>query len=596
MNLNILRLKQADDCAIHGKGSRAANRTLLSLVVAAAGLIVWHVWRFGPTGGAGSDALRESFPSALGTELWDLLVGPHGVLEELWAILPYFVIGLLLAGLIRTYKLAVRLRRHLVRHGFSSVLLASLIGVITPLCACGILTTAISLLFAGVPMAPVMALLVSSPLISPTTYLLTLSDLGPQWTVVRTLAAFLMGLFAGVVTHLLRKRGFETEELFIEGAVPRGDFHDEQYPREDLRCNCKQQFGNRVAVRTTSTVLVFLAKSAEMAWPVGKYILVGIAFGAIIERYIPSDWLFRLFGSDDPLNIVWITLGAIPIFLHQVSASSILHHIKGGLDGTLNSGAGLAFLIGGPVTAIPTMTMLWALFRKRLFFLYLAICLVGTIGLAYAFQYLVFVPNVDTDNPLLRGVTSIAGGKSSAIIKSDRNVRVVMNPGGKNMIAVYTNEVDGSGPVVFDAGRGRVAGQAAERFDNSRYVRNIAGFLEENSSSVERKSILVYDMAGGQEGDRFSEALIQALEQHDGSGPDARTPESVQPVLDRFRISGCRAARGSGTRCDLWVLFRRRRAAGRRYRGPCRRDGAGGCEPDCVPVRRCLFRHGRNPG
>ena len=40
-------------------------------------------------------------------------------------------------------------------------------------------------------------------------------------------AALAMGLFAGGVTHFLCKRGFDKGGLFIEGAVVRGDFHDE---------------------------------------------------------------------------------------------------------------------------------------------------------------------------------------------------------------------------------------------------------------------------------------------------------------------------------------------------------------------------------
>lgn len=66
-----------------------------------------------------------------------------------------------------------------------------------------------------------------------------------------------------------------------------------------------------------------------------------------------NEWIYSLFGQKDQLNIVWISLGTIPIFLHQISASSILYHIKTSLDGTFDGGAGLAFLIGGPVTAIP---------------------------------------------------------------------------------------------------------------------------------------------------------------------------------------------------------------------------------------------------
>ncbi len=486
--------KKNDECKIHGNSSKAVNKTLFLLILFSFSLIIWHVWVYGPTGPAiKPGSIDRSFPVLLGAEIWDLIFGSHGILAELQDIAVYFLIGVLLAGLIRTYKLAIILRNSLIKYGFISIFLASLVGVLTPLCACGILTTAITLLFAGLPLAPVMALLVSSPLISPSAYLLTLSDLGPHWTVIRTVAAFSMGVFAGVITHLIRDRGFQTNTLFLEGVIPEGDFHDHDYPEDNLRCNCKEKFGNRIARKTDKKFIIFWAKSSDMLWLVGKYVLVGISIGAIIERYMPSEWIYNLFGREGRLNIVWITLGTVPIFLHQISASSILYHIKSTLDGTLNGGAGLAFLIGEPVTAIPTMIMLWTIFKKRVFFLYMFICIAGTIILAYSFQYLVFVPHVDTDNPILRGVRSISGGGSAVITKSDNNVKIVMDPGSKSIIAIYDNYMDGNGGIVYDAGHERFLNATAEKYDNRKYINNIAEWLEENNSSAQERNILIYN-------------------------------------------------------------------------------------------------------
>ena len=517
------------------------------MILASLSLIIWHVWLYGPTAQTiNPESLHRPFPLLLGSEIWDLLFSPHGVIAELWDVFPYFIVGILLAGYIRTYKIAVKLQATLKRYGILSVFLASLVGMITPLCACGTLTTAVSLLFARFPLAPVMALLVTSPLLSPSTYLLTLNDLGPEWTVIRAVAAFSMGMFAGVVTHLLRDKGFRTDNIFIEGAIPRGDFHDEAYPDERLRCNCKEKFGHRVAARTKNMFVVFLAKSSEMLWMVGKYVLVGVAIGTIVERYMPYEWIYRLFGQKDALSIVWVTLGSVPIFVHQISASSILYHIKSSLHGTVDAGAGLAFMIGGPVTAMPTMIMFWTIFRKKVFFLYMFICIAGTIIISYAFQFLVFVPNVDVGNPLLRDVRSISGGSSAVIDKQNRHVRVVMEPGGKSMIATYNNDLEGQGGIVFDSGFERFLNGSADRYDNQKYITNVAEWLEENSSSPDKNSILIYDTftRSGLDKETFSRNALAALE---GKGLRVRitdrreTPEVNEQALRRYS--------------QLWVLL-----------------------------------------
>lgn len=537
--MNLPGIKRSDDCKIHGTGHRTANRTLLFLIAVSVLLVVWHVWVYGPTSPAARDAESASpFLVLLWAEFWDLFFSSHGIAAELWDVLPYFIVGILLAGLIRTYKITAKLQNTLRRYGYLSVFLASFIGILTPLCACGTMTTAISLLFAGLPLAPVMSLLVTSPLLSPSTYLLTLNDLGPEWTAIRTISAFIMGVLAGTVTHMVRNKGFQTKTIFIEGALPRGDFHDEDYPDERFRCGCKQGFGNRVAVKTGNMFLIFLAKSSEMLWLVGKYVLVGVAIGAIVERYMPREWIYRLFGQKDPLNIVYITFGSVPIFLHQISASSILYHIKSSLNGTLDGGAALAFMIGGPVTAMPAMIMFWSVFKKRVFVLYMSVCIAGTILIAYLFQFLVFAPYADTGNPLLRHVSSMSGGNSSVIEKKDKQVRVVMDPDGKAMIATYTNDVEGRGGIVFDAGSGRFSDDAS-KYDNRHYISNIADWLEKNNTSAAGRKVLVYYLsdASNARANASASDLLAMLQQKgfDVTATDRlETPALSETLLEQY--------------------------------------------------------------
>jgi uncharacterized membrane protein YraQ (UPF0718 family) len=502
MSLNLFSSKKqsGEACEVHGHHDHhgaTGNRMLIAMILISFILIVWHVWTHGVNGSTvlpGESA--KSFPVLLGNELWDLLSNKKGILSELREVIPYFLVGIVIAGYIRTYKVAVKLQASLRKYGLMSVFLASFIGIITPLCACGTLTTAISLLFAGIPLAPVMSLMVTSSLLSPSTYLITLNDLGPEWTVIRTVSAYGMGIFAGLVTYFVSKReGFGKNDIFIESAIIRGDFHDDDYPDERLRCNCRRNFGNRVAINTSNKFLVFLAKSSEMLWPVGKYIIVGVVIGEVVERYLPSEWIYRFFGKKDAFSILWITLASIPMFLHQISASSVLSHIKSSLNGTLDSGAALAFMIGGPVTAVPTMVMFWTFFKKRVFALYMFVCVSGTLLITYSFQLLLFTPGVDLGNPLLKGVGALTGGRAAVIRKYDPNVRMVMDPAGKGVIATYKNDIDSRGAIVFDASPDRFRPSALERYNNLTYLDNIADWLDQSASSPSHRKILVYSLA-----------------------------------------------------------------------------------------------------
>jgi hypothetical protein len=214
-----------------------------------------------------------------------------------------------------------------------------------------------------------------------------------------------------------------------------------------------------------------------------------------VERYMPTNWIHHFFGQKNFLNVVWITLASVPMFLHQVSASSILAHIKSALDGTLDGGAALAFMIGGPVTAVPTMVLFWTFFKKRVFVLYMLVCLSGTLLIAYSFQYLLFVPGVDLGNPLLKGIGSISGGPSAIINKSGANTKMVMDPAGKGAIATYSNDVEGHGAIVFDSSPARFSPAFENSYDNRTYILNTAEWLEQSVNSEPHKRILIYTLA-----------------------------------------------------------------------------------------------------
>jgi len=489
-----------NSCEVHGRTKKTVNRTLGSLILMGLLLVVWHVFAHH----------RDSIFLSFWHELWSLVFSRNGILMELKEVFIYFFIGIAIAGYIRTYKFHIRLRKVLIRYKFSAIFLAAFIGVFSPLCSCGILTTVVALLAAGLPLAPAMALLISSPLMSPTTFFLTLNDLGMYWAIVRTLVAFLMGILAGAVTIVASKAGFETTDLFLDGNIPEGDFHDPDYPDARLRCTCNEKMSNRIARKTKNKLVIFLAKTTEMFWLIGKYVLVGIVVGCVVERYIPHTYIQHLFGEGGKLSVIWVTLGSIPIFLHQISASSILYHIKTSLPGTMDNSAALAFLIGGPVTAIPAMTLLWSMFKKRVFFLYMGISILGTIFFAYTFGNLLFISHVDINSPVLARVSAVTGGESAIIYKispdsssekektgtdeeeMENNIRVAVDPDRKPIIACYEDSEGGSG-IVFDGSWNRFRNGALHMKGNRQYIRNIARWLTQTSTHPENNRILIYN-------------------------------------------------------------------------------------------------------
>ena len=325
----------------------------------------------------------ESFLSGaleLGQELW----------HEFVYILPYLAFGVFLEAIIRTFKWHVKIRKALTRFGMLSILFATVLGAVSPLCACATLPLVISLLLAGLPLAPAMALLVTSPLMSPAAYSMVSGMLSVGWANTVLFCAVFLGLFAGYLTHFLRRFGF-SEEVIFRQKLPAGDFHDPDYPVEELRCECGKQLSHRVARCTHNKFYVFCAKFWEGAVKIGKFALIGLVIEVVVTSFVPNDWIINLLGGEGIWPILTLTFATIPLHLPQVTAASMIFGFflpDPGQAIPLAKGPGIAMLVGGPVTALPVMGVFFSMFHKRVVLLYLAMCVCGTLLLAFTFRLL----------------------------------------------------------------------------------------------------------------------------------------------------------------------------------------------------------------
>lgn len=305
-----------------------------------------------------------------------------GLFEEIYHIWPYFFLGVLIGALIRTFRLHVRMRDSLGKFGRWAVPAAVMIGTISPLCSCGSIPIFVSLVSSGVPLAPALTLLLVSPLMSPSGYTITAWELGPAWANLKVFSALFMGFFAGGITLLLERRGFFGNPGVLRKEYGKVDIHAQDCPGE-LHCTCGDQWSNRLARKGHGTPVVFLAKAWELTVMTGKFTLIGIVAAVLAERYIPREWIAGHLGTGSVGNILAVTFLSVPLHVNEITAAALLYSLLGlGLA----KGPALAFLIGGPATSIPAMSMLAAMCRKRVVASFLALCLAGTLILSISFQ------------------------------------------------------------------------------------------------------------------------------------------------------------------------------------------------------------------
>ena len=85
-----------------------------------------------------------------------------------------------------------------LRSELLSVLSAAILGVVSPRPTYAVIPVGFTLMPAGIPFSAVLAFAISSPLMNPSVFFLTATQLGFEMAVVRTLAALIIGVAGGL--------------------------------------------------------------------------------------------------------------------------------------------------------------------------------------------------------------------------------------------------------------------------------------------------------------------------------------------------------------------------------------------------------------
>lgn len=251
--------------------------------------------------------------------------------------------------------------------------LGALAGGVSPFCSCGVIPLIAALLAMGVPLSAVMAFWLASPIMDPSMFVLTAGVLSLEFAVAKTLAAIGLGLFGGVVVHLMMKRGGFAHPL-REG-IGNGGCGGARVraPKPPVWRFWSEADRRTKFARTALNTTLFLAKWLTLAFLIESLMLA----------WIPAETVTAALGGAGLLPIVTATLVGVPAYLNGYAALPLV----GGLIGQgMAPGAGMAFLVAGGVTSVPAAMAVWALARPQVFALYIGLSLTGAFASGLLFQ------------------------------------------------------------------------------------------------------------------------------------------------------------------------------------------------------------------
>jgi len=358
--------------------------TMLSLTLACASLLGWMA--------AGRRTPR--FDVGRFPESWQRIEAQfYGIFLE---ALPFLLLGVFISSILHLHVPDHVLRRLLPSHPVPGVLLACLIGIILPVCECGMIPIVRSLIRKGMPAYVGIPYILAAPILNPVTFAstrLAFQDqpamawyrMGLALVTAATIGWILYGCYRG---DPLRISGEDRE---VHTGQDHDQLHDHRHDHRrhhvhihthdhDHTCghnhdHAHDHFRNdhpspdhRHALPRSprhrshamdSRLFRTVAHASDEFFEMGKYLLLGAFLTAVIQTCIGDRLLHML--DAGPLASHLLMMG----FAYVISLCSTSDaFVAASFSGTFHPGALLSFLVFGPMLDFKATLMMLAAFRR----------------------------------------------------------------------------------------------------------------------------------------------------------------------------------------------------------------------------------------
>ncbi len=269
--------------------------------------------------------------------------------------------------LIRTFFSAERTRRLLggKREGIGNVLAAGL-GVVTPFCSCSAVPLFIGFVESGIPLGVTFSFLIAAPIINEVALVMLVGLFGWRIAALYLISGLTIAIVAGVIIGRLRV------ERWVESFVWEMQFNATDDTSAQLTWRERFEAAAR-AVR-------------EIVNKVWLYVVIGIAVGAFIHGYIPTDALASILGKDAWWSVPAAVLVGIPLYSNAAGVIPIASALmeKGASLGTV-----LAFMMSVVGLSLPEVIILRRVLKPPLIALFVFVIACAIILTGYVFNLVI---------------------------------------------------------------------------------------------------------------------------------------------------------------------------------------------------------------
>lgn len=247
--------------------------------------------------------------------------------------------------------------------GLKALILAALLGTITPFCSCSSIPLFIGFVSAGLPLGVVFSFLISSPLVDLGSIVLLSSMFGFNITAIYVLLGLILAVAGGALIDKLKM------ENYIADFIKQNPYLD-----------------NNILSYTKKERLVFAkTQTMQIVKKVYIYVFIGVGLGAFIHNYIPENYISMVLGGDKIFAVPLTVFFGAPMYADIFGVIPIAEslYLKGAGLGTV-----MSFMMAVTALSLPSIIMLKQVVKGRLLFTFITVVITGIIISGYLFNYI----------------------------------------------------------------------------------------------------------------------------------------------------------------------------------------------------------------
>jgi len=276
-------------------------------------------------------------------------------LAILWEAMPFIVLGAVLAGILEEFLPQQAITRFLPKQAIPAVMIGAVLGLVFPMCECGILVVMRRLLRKGLPLSCCIAYMLAGPIINVVVIFSTWAafeghGIAKEMVGLRVGLAFVVACLTALIVHVqyLKHGNALLTNIAIPPTIAASGVDD-----GDAAPKVKKSIGQRLSNISATSMHDFV--------DITLFLTLGAVLAATAKLFIAPSEVEALSREQPFLAIPAMMLLAFLMCLCSeadafVAASFTKMHVS----------AKLAFLVLGPMLDIKLVLMFTRVFRRRL--------------------------------------------------------------------------------------------------------------------------------------------------------------------------------------------------------------------------------------